>query len=435
MTTRLQQTSSALATTTMALLYPAILPGFAPLAAAQIDSYDECQRTALTSATALQQPSVSEHLLRYRSAWAHSTGSEITVAVIDTGVAQHPRLGVVRDGGDVVDGTGAHFDCDAHGTFVAGIIGGRPGADMFTGIAPDVELLSIRQTAGDDGDLYGLAQAINLAVDQRARVINISLTSCAPPHATPPGATDVVSAIQRAEAEGSVVIAASGNLGSYCEQGHVAWPAVLPEVIATAAIEYSEHGEPLPAQYSMTGNWVDIAAPGGPVLEPNPRSDGGDIPDDADAGTDHAAATQQSSGTAQSSPFANAHASRTGETRPISGTSFAAPIVSGTAALILAADPALSPPEVRNIIAQSARPISTAHGVGTGIVDPVAAVTWVRRQNQNQSKLERYSAQSAVSAEDTMPTNRVLVLIALFLTAVPLALLTRLGSSKERLSS
>lgn len=355
------------------------LVGPAPGAEAQ-----RCQDTALSTTDALSSPTVAEHVLRFREAWPLSDGSGITIAVIDTGVADHPRLGGVVDGGDVTGGAGAFVDCDAHGTFVAGLAAGRPGPDGFAGVAPGAEVLSIRQTTRDAGDLSSLALAVDDAVAAGARVINVSLTSCAPPEVPPPGAEDIMAAVVRAEEAGAVVVAASGNTGDGCPEGAAAWPAILDEVLAVSAIDTGAAtgagadsgagpgagaaagsraatetaggesaptrpgtGEAIPAGYAITADWVDVAAPGGPVLGPSPTGEG----------------------------LVDLHVSSS-NAMPIVGTSFAAPLVSGTAALVLSRNPSLPPLEVRRIITATASPVASTPGIGVGVVDPVAAVAW-----------------------------------------------------------
>ena len=77
----------------------------------------------------------------------HSRGDGQTVAVIDTGVQPGPRLPDVQPGGDFVESTDGLTDCDGHGTLVAGLIAGKPGADGFSGVAPNARILSIRQNS------------------------------------------------------------------------------------------------------------------------------------------------------------------------------------------------------------------------------------------------------------------------------------------------
>ncbi|MFD5869238.1 S8 family serine peptidase [Corynebacterium sp. NPDC060344] len=315
-----------------------------------------CTTTAASSPAILARPTVAERALRFRDAWALADGAGVTIAIIDTGVADHPRLGGVLDGGDVTGGAGAFHDCDAHGTFVAGLAAGRPGNDTVAGVAPGATLLSIRHTTGEEGTLGSLATAIDAAVERGARVINVSLTSCAPPGVVPPGAPEVTAAVLRAEESGAVIVAAAGNTGGDCPEGAVAWPAILDEVIAVTAAESvaveaapadAAPAEAVPAGYAVAADWVDVAAPGGPVVGPAP--DGETMADLQITGS---------------------------RTAPIVGTSFAAPLVSGTAALLLSRHPELSPVQVRGIITATSSPVSSAPGIGVGMVDPVAAVTW-----------------------------------------------------------
>ena len=124
--------------------------------------------------------------------WKLTRGSGQRVAVIDTGVSPHSRLPDTAAGGDYVftgDGT---QDCDGHGTAVAGIISAAPDPhhmDGFSGVAPGVSLISIRQSStkfgavadpsnSGFGDVDTMAQAVRTAADLGASVINISSVAC-----------------------------------------------------------------------------------------------------------------------------------------------------------------------------------------------------------------------------------------------------------------
>ena len=162
-----------------------------------------------------------------------ATGRGVTVAVIDTGVAQHPALNVV-DGRDVIaerlgesaaDITVGPFDdCDRHGTIVAGRI---------ASIAPDVEIISIKQTTAitnnqhqdPGGNLATMIDAISIALDMGVDVINLSVVACAPDEHTAAVARQQLAAvIDRAEAQGVVVVAASGNNSPNCQPGDTIFP-------------------------------------------------------------------------------------------------------------------------------------------------------------------------------------------------------------------
>jgi len=177
-----------------------------------------------------------------------ATGMGVKVAVIDTGVAGHPQIRQLSGGADfVTPETPEPFkDCDAHGTVVAGIIAGS-GA----GIAPDAEILSIRQSSahyrspaprGKDapppaaGDLETLTRAIHNALDEKAKVINISVVSCVEPALAPRVDTrGLKEALGRAEHGGAVVVAAAGNLSNECPAGSTVFPAHFPTVLAVGA--------------------------------------------------------------------------------------------------------------------------------------------------------------------------------------------------------
>lgn len=383
---------------------PAVAPILHPTAGAQ--STVECVGTRLSSPSALREPTVMENVLRFRQAWQLSTGLGVKVAVIDTGVAPNERLGEVLDGGDLVDGTSALVDCDGHGTLVAGIIAGRPGPDSFAGLAPGAQLLSIRQTSGKEGNLETLAQAIDKAAEEGARVINISLTSCSPAETMPKGALEVTEAVARAEADGAVIVAAAGNTGDTCQPGSVAWPAVLPEVLAVSAIQFDQVGQVVPAEYAMTGKWVDVSAPGGPVLGPDPRTPNG-IVDRHVVGSGETARAQQ-----------------------IAGTSFATPAVSGTAALLLSRHPELSPAQVRELIVNSASPISSELGLGRGVVAPYDALIWTTVDTVAQSHIDAAAAPAPAAAVSSRQQSAPMRATGLLVTCVLLLsgwLLLRFG--------
>ncbi|OHO61649.1 S8 family serine peptidase [Corynebacterium sp. HMSC036D02] len=293
-----------------------------------------------TLATAGPQPSAqySEYRSRLHS---FATGAGVKVAVIDTGVAAHPQLRV-SPGADFVtpEEPDPLRDCDLHGTVVAGVIAGKE-----LGVAPDADIYSIRQTSshyqaqaaengdaerGGTGTLASLAAAIEDAVNAGAQVINVSVVSCVPPDAAARvDRAGVDAALRRAEEAGAVVVAASGNAtAGGCEKDDVVFPAESDTVLAVGALA-TPHDL---AEYS-------IAAP---------LSAEGSVPLALEPGGGWA--TGKGDATFQ-------------------GTSFAAPLVSGTLALLVQRYPGDSPAQLRQRIVDSAEP-------GHGVVDPLTAVTY-----------------------------------------------------------
>jgi membrane-anchored mycosin MYCP len=269
-------------------------------------------------------------------------GSGVTVAVIDSGVdANHRQLrGRVLPGRDYLTTSGVRdgrTDCVSHGTEVASIIAAGPASGTsFVGLAPGAKILPIRVTEATDaqaggraGNGAGLAQAINAAVNAGAQVLNVSMVL----YRDDPR---VRAAVSNAVRHDALVVAAVGN-GHINAPGPdpVPYPAAYPGVLGVGAIDST--GSRLPQ--SQVGSYVDIAAPGADVT--------------AAAAGDGLLL--------------------------VSGTSFAAPFVSGTAALIRSRE-RLPAAEVAARITGAADPApDSARGeqYGHGILDPYRAVTEV----------------------------------------------------------
>ncbi|MCB0993125.1 MAG: S8 family serine peptidase, partial [Acidimicrobiales bacterium] len=270
--------------------------------------------------------------LNLESAHRISDGSGTVVAILDTGVdPADPRLaGVLIDGWDFVDddasprdtGNGVDDDGDGHidesvghGTHVAGIV---------NQLAPGAKILAYRVLDGDGrGNFYAVAEAIDDAVAAGADVINLSF-----------GGTKIKSdrfkqALQRAEQAGVVVIAAAGNDGVDKKQ----FPASEGGVLGVTA--WDPEADAL-AGFANFGKWVDVAAPGvrvGSVL-PN------------------------------------------GRVAAWSGSSMAAPIVTGQAALIIALDPGIAPKDVEKAIRDTCRKLDkkVKNKPEKGVIDLLASV-------------------------------------------------------------
>jgi len=287
--------------------------------------------------------------LRLTTAHALATGRGQRVVVIDTGVAPHPRLAGRLSGlGDVLAGGDGLDDCDGHGTAVAGLIGAAPDpGDGLVGVAPGARILALRQfsptVAGADGqpagDLPSLAAALRRAVDAGATVVNVSGAVCLPAAQAATAGAPVRAALRAAAAADVVVVAAAGNADSGGCTADGTDLVSLPgwygdDVLTVGAVGPDDR----PTEFTVPGPWVDVAAPGTDVRSLT-----------VDGGTG----------------------------APLEGTSFAAPLVAGLAALIRERRPDLGAREVIHRITATARrpPAERDDVVGAGVVDVVAALT------------------------------------------------------------
>jgi serine protease len=202
-------------------------------------------------------------MARAAEAWRVTTGADVLVAVIDSGVeAAHPDLaGNVIAGPDLVDGDATPNDANGHGTHVTGIIAAHAGNGIgVAGAAPGARVLAIRALDADGrGDTDTVARGVDAAVAAGARVINLSLT--AGPTAVQlllPG-NALTDAIQRAIDAGVVVVAAAGNNAlPICEQ-----PQLGSGLVCVGAVDRQAQR----SGYSNYGIRVDLVAPGGDVWD------------------------------------------------------------------------------------------------------------------------------------------------------------------------
>ncbi|HET7358109.1 MAG TPA: S8 family peptidase [Nocardioidaceae bacterium] len=261
--------------------------------------------------------------------WAQQPGDGVTVAVVDTGVdAAHPDLaGVVLPGTDLVSpGGDGSADGNGHGTHVAGIIAAVANNGVgVAGLAQGVRILPVR-VLDDNGAGWAstIAKGIIWATDHGASVVNLSLGDHASDDVT-------ATAVQYAEDHGVVVVAAAGN--DRADGDPVTYPAAYPGVIGVAATDDQD----AVAAFSETGGFVDVAAPGVDIASTFP-------------------------------PSTYVY---------LSGTSMAAPFVSATAALLMAADPQLTPEQAASALESTASdlaPTGRDDASGYGLVDPAAAL-------------------------------------------------------------
>ncbi len=266
------------------------------------------------------------------------TGNNVVVAVLDTGVDdEHEFLkGKFVAGFDcsgvtsVTDRETNPDDEDGHGTHVASIIMGTGGsAGQYIGVAPsamlvDVKVLSKRGVNLGDQLIRGIEWVIENKDKYNIKIINLSVGSDIE---DPDGTSAISQAANTAVESGLVVVAAAGNEGP--EEYTLCAPAVADNVICVTALDDRDtvsREDDVIASYSSRG----------------PRLDGAKKPDVCAPGTGIVAAKGEETGEARN------------EVVVMSGTSMAAPHVSGLAALILDANPTLSPFDVKRIILDTA---------------------------------------------------------------------------------
>ncbi|CAH0345139.1 S8 family serine peptidase [Bacillus sp. CECT 9360] len=238
--------------------------------------------------------------LNLPGAWQQTKGSSsIKVALIDSGVqVNHPDLiGKIVNPYNAITGRST-FPADDHGTHVAGIIAATMNKTGIAGIAPNIKIMPINVFEGEDADIYTVADAIIYAADKGANIMNLSL-------GTDSESSALEYAVDYAESKGVLLVAAAGNERTF----QPSYPAALSQTIGVSATDENDRI----TYYSNYGKYIDFAAPGNNIYSTITKS------------------TYQY----------------------MSGTSMAAPMVTGVSALILSKNPFLSSSQVIDILKKS----------------------------------------------------------------------------------
>lgn len=256
---------------------------------------------------------------------------EITVAVLDTGIDyNHPDLKnrILTDlGYNFLDGTKDATDDNGHGTHVSGIIAAQANNNQgITGVAGglDVKIIPIKVlNSNGEGDTDIIAKGIRYAADAGADIINMSF-----------GAeekdVDIDNAIQYARSKGVFMVAAAGNDS---KNASLYSPAGNEGVFTVAAVNENLKR----ASFSNYGSVVQVSSPGVSILSTIPG----------------------------------------GKYQAWDGTSMAAPIVSGIAAILKAENPSLTPDQLSSLLDTTAQNVSSTQkttSTGYGIVNAYNAI-------------------------------------------------------------
>jgi serine protease AprX len=301
-----------------------------------------------------------------------TTGKGVTVAILDSGVAADPDLtqptNRILASVNFAD-TRTSSDPGGHGTHVAGIVAGNGtrSAGQFVGIAPQANIVDVR-VLGSTGSgrvssvVAGIAWVISNRAAYNIRVINMSF-----------GAPVVVSyrtdplsaAIEIAWRRGLVVVAASGNGGP--ARGTVVSPGIDPYAVTVGATDDRGTASPLDDTLAFFSAWG--------------TADGNPKPDLVAPGR-HIVSLRVPGSALDTLLPANVVTAQNGATYfRLSGTSMAAPVVSGAVALLLQRQPTLSPDQVKGILVGTTQPFGQNSGamppdpsaVGSGLLDALAA--------------------------------------------------------------
>lgn len=320
------------------------------------------------------------------------TGAGVTVAVVDSGVAAHPEIGTLIASADFVGTQGQlgmgepggfqmlpgdliaapqSIDPNGHGTHVAGIVvgNGTHSGGRYAGVAPQASLVSVRVLDGEGrGQTSDVIAGLEWVVANKdalgIRVLNLSLG-----HAIhEPAAQDpLVQAVEAVWNAGIVVVCSAGNAGRNGD-GTVTSPCNSPKVITVGAVNdrntadttddgvttYSSRG---PSRFDLLAK-PDLLAPGNRIV--SLRAAGSKL--DVDFPGRRVEADPEQPGLI--------------EHYEMSGTSMAAPMVAGAAALLLQQEPWLTPATVKARLMLSARKPATGNplATGAGVLDITAAL-------------------------------------------------------------
>jgi subtilisin len=273
----------------------------------KVEAVEDDLPVAVCGAPAAEEEEIPWGVSRVEAppAWEAATGAGVKVGIIDTGVdLNHPDLKPnLRAGVNLLRPGRPPQDDNGHGTHVAGILAAARNRRGVVGVAPGAELYVVKAfDSTGNGRLSSILEGLDWCAGRGVRVVNLSFGMLHDSLA-------LKRAVEKAYAAGVFLVAAAGNLG---RADSVTVPGRYPQVVAVSALT-REGGL---APFSSFGPEVDVIAPGENILSTYP-----------------------------------------GGYRTLSGTSMAAPHVSGVAALALELEPRLTPAALRQLLRSRCRPV------------------------------------------------------------------------------
>ncbi|OXM87398.1 S8 family serine peptidase [Paenibacillus rigui] len=245
-------------------------------------------------------------------------GKGVKIALFDTGISLSSDELTVKEGVSFVEEDPSYDDLNGHGTHAAGIIAAAKNGKGVEGIAPDADLYSVKVLDNQGGGRYSsVIQALEWAIEQHMDIVSMSFVG-------EQYSAALEEAVNKAYDHGILLIAAAGNDGEATPR----YPARFSSVLSVGAVdEQNQH-----AAFSNGG--VEVVAPGVNI---------------------------------QSVGLGNQYT-------VLSGTSVAAPHVTGIAALIKSEMPGMSNEKIRQIIDKTAVPLGSPDVFGYGLVHAASAI-------------------------------------------------------------
>jgi serine protease AprX len=335
------------------------------------------------------RPSPGIEVVDAHRAWGSATGRGVTVAVMDTGIAEHPdiegsvvaRMDFVNDGATLLDPSG-------HGTFVAGLIAAH--GQTFKGVAPDAKLVSLRVLdQNGNGKMHSVLAAFDWLLKNRTtmhiKVLNLSFGA---PQRSSYHRELLAGVVESAWFAGVAVVAAAGNDGP--DPRTVAMPGADPFVITVGSfgdqgtLATNDDRESIFSSRGPTRDGVakpDVLAPGEHIV--SLRVPGTALDHEDGGGRDRAPV--------DGLPL--------GAYARLTGTSASTAMAAGAAAIVLEKHKSYSPAQVKGALIAGGRRIAATRTPGLDVDDALTA----RPARVNAGQLPSFVLLRILVASGTAP--------------------------------